>query len=582
MPPVDKRKRNCNYSFLDEKGLVRKRMNGKAVYVEKGDVIIGKVLTKSNKNGEEELIDNSYVIKSGEEGYIDRVLETVTPNGYKLIKVTIRNQKIPEIGDKLASRSAQKGTCLDEDSLITLSSGVSVKIKDINIGDEVWGYNGKGLDISKCTNKQFMGKKETLKITFKNGKQLICTDDHRILTDSGWIEAGKLTKENKIVSSISAPEDSIIDDELDWSLNIPTDIYGVFNLNMSSVKEREKTLKFARILGYTLADGWICYKNNKTPEKGVRGGVSLGTLFDSKLFINDLKHVFENFNYNFKNVPRFYDSKSYAGSCYVYDYPVFVATIISSIEGFPIGKRINLCMTLPTFLENAPKTVIREFLGGLFGGDGCKPYIANNEIQSVEFAWKTKEKNIENLKTIMNTISSMLKKVNVESHIGAPVKRISKAKDKESRCSITISLKRTSEFLNNVGFRYCMDKQNRLCAASTFWQMKSYLGNVEEGFFGNVCKYTGKSWLKEINASEWFSKDYHTVGREDIEIPYFYLPIDKIETHKICNVYDITVDKLESFIANGVVVHNCGLLVPQENMPFSKDGITPDILINSH
>ena len=110
MPPVDKRKRNCNYSFLDEKGLVRKRMNGKAVYVEKGDVIIGKVLTKSNKNGEEELIDNSYVIKSGEEGYIDRVLETVTPNGYKLIKVTIRNQKIPEIGDKLASRSAQKGT----------------------------------------------------------------------------------------------------------------------------------------------------------------------------------------------------------------------------------------------------------------------------------------------------------------------------------------------------------------------------------------------------------------------------------------------------------------------------------------
>lgn len=109
MPPVDKRKRNCNYSFLDEKGLVRKRMNGKAVYVEKGDVIIGKVLTKSNKNGEEELIDNSYVIKSGEEGYIDRVLETVTPNGYKLIKVTIRNQKIPEIGDKLASRSARLG-----------------------------------------------------------------------------------------------------------------------------------------------------------------------------------------------------------------------------------------------------------------------------------------------------------------------------------------------------------------------------------------------------------------------------------------------------------------------------------------
>jgi len=106
MPPVDKRKRNINYSYLDERGMVKKRINGHCVYVEKGDVIIGKTLTKSNKNGEEETIDCSFVIKSGEEGYIDRVIETITPNGYKMIKVVIRNQKIPEIGDKMASRAA--------------------------------------------------------------------------------------------------------------------------------------------------------------------------------------------------------------------------------------------------------------------------------------------------------------------------------------------------------------------------------------------------------------------------------------------------------------------------------------------
>ena len=140
LPPIDKRKRNVNYSFLDANGLVKKRINGKSVYVEKGDVIIGKVLTKSNKNGEEELIDCSYAIKSGEEGVIDRVLETTTASGYKMIKVTIRNPRIPEIGDKFASRSAQKGTCLLENSLVTLSNGTSVKIKDIKINDTVWGW----------------------------------------------------------------------------------------------------------------------------------------------------------------------------------------------------------------------------------------------------------------------------------------------------------------------------------------------------------------------------------------------------------------------------------------------------------
>ena len=94
MPPIEKRKRNVNYSYLDERGIVQKRVNGHAVYVEKGDAVIGKTLTKSNKNGEEETFDCSFIIKSGEEGYIDRVVETITPNGYKMIKIVIRNQKI--------------------------------------------------------------------------------------------------------------------------------------------------------------------------------------------------------------------------------------------------------------------------------------------------------------------------------------------------------------------------------------------------------------------------------------------------------------------------------------------------------
>ena len=110
IPPIDKRKKNANYSFLDENGIVKKRVNGKCVYVEKGDVIIGKTLTKTNKSSlEEEITDVSYVIKSGEEGFIDRIFDTITPNGYKMVKVVIRNNKIPEIGDKLAS--FREGVC---------------------------------------------------------------------------------------------------------------------------------------------------------------------------------------------------------------------------------------------------------------------------------------------------------------------------------------------------------------------------------------------------------------------------------------------------------------------------------------
>ena len=114
IPPLSKRRGDVNYGLLDENGIVRLRhtksvdKNGKvtgggAVYVEKGDVIIGKVTVQSDKSGNEELTDCSLVVDKGEEGYIDRIFTSITPNGYKLVKVIIRKERIIEVGDKAAS-----------------------------------------------------------------------------------------------------------------------------------------------------------------------------------------------------------------------------------------------------------------------------------------------------------------------------------------------------------------------------------------------------------------------------------------------------------------------------------------------
>jgi len=115
LPPLDKRRKDANYSLLDENGIVRlrqsiykdskgKSVGGGAVYVEAGDVIIGKVLIQNMKNEKQEISDNSIVIKKGEEGFIDRIFISTTPNGYKLVKIVIRTERIPEVGDKFASR----------------------------------------------------------------------------------------------------------------------------------------------------------------------------------------------------------------------------------------------------------------------------------------------------------------------------------------------------------------------------------------------------------------------------------------------------------------------------------------------
>ena len=49
-------------------------------------------------------------MKANDEGYVDMNYTGINSEGYKFCKVRVRKNRKPEIGDKLASRSAQKGT----------------------------------------------------------------------------------------------------------------------------------------------------------------------------------------------------------------------------------------------------------------------------------------------------------------------------------------------------------------------------------------------------------------------------------------------------------------------------------------
>jgi len=111
LPKFQYRNRNYDYSHLNGDGLVWK----KNIYLKKNMVIIGRTTKKMIKKEDgvrvAEISDTSIVIKHGEEGYLDKVLSTLNNEGIRIFKVRIRIPRIPEIGDKFASSTAQKGTC---------------------------------------------------------------------------------------------------------------------------------------------------------------------------------------------------------------------------------------------------------------------------------------------------------------------------------------------------------------------------------------------------------------------------------------------------------------------------------------
>ncbi|MCL4379572.1 MAG: DNA-directed RNA polymerase subunit B [Candidatus Marsarchaeota archaeon] len=99
------------YAKLSDDGIVEV-----GTQVDEGDVLIGKVSPPrfleeqtSFGVGEEKSRDNSVSLRAGEEGVVDDVMLSETTGATKIVKVRIRSVKIPEVGDKFASRQAQKG-----------------------------------------------------------------------------------------------------------------------------------------------------------------------------------------------------------------------------------------------------------------------------------------------------------------------------------------------------------------------------------------------------------------------------------------------------------------------------------------
>jgi len=96
----------ASYDKLDEEtGLVKE-----GEYVTEKDIIIGKVIPLKTGDGTAQFKDSSVSIKTNESGYVDRVYTNKDSDNYTFCKVKLRTEKIPEIGDKFASRHAQKGT----------------------------------------------------------------------------------------------------------------------------------------------------------------------------------------------------------------------------------------------------------------------------------------------------------------------------------------------------------------------------------------------------------------------------------------------------------------------------------------
>ena len=520
--------------------------------------------------------------------------------------------------------------CYSAETLLTLHNGLSMKIKNMeNNNIEVIGYDEEkqGLVKAKQTNFMDKGTRPCVEITLEDGRKMICTEDHPVLTEQGeWVKTKDLIiNEDKLKVGITCPEMNIneeINECNNWKLKV-----GDITLKTNTKATYLKTLAFARIIGLLITDGHI-HKDN-------RGFVYLGHKLDVDRFIADLN--------------MFYNCNSYTKEdhCFTINIPHEFMNNIIKLEGLIIGKKVNQAAVLPKFVLDCPKPILREFLGGMFGGDGHTCFLGLHRgkrdiLSSVGFSKSKTKDNIESLKTIMEQIKELLLKFNISEVTIQNPKEISNSKDNKKEknnrvyeINLHLSVNELIQFSQQIGFRYCCHKSQRLEAGVSYKRLRNEVirqhnwivdrvdkitnykairtadptknintKNIIEravkelkeqeallhtyaipttndiydhlikgtkfGKFRSNAFPTAEEFLKQVGALEWFIDDsncaYKQSGSErrsySVEKNSEILPTMNMKVLSRIPVgdkpvYDISVDKVHSFLAEGIVAHNC-------------------------
>ena len=555
-----------------------------------------------------------------------------------------------DIGADVCHLNLHKTFCLAAGTQVALPGGVTRPIEHMLSASHVYGWSEQddGVRPARLEAMVRTGRKSCVQITLQDGRTITCTPDHRVRTTAGWIEAGQLIPANhRIVMGPGLPaEDCNEDAEAEQAFRV---VYDGLELAMSTASSRERTLAFFRLLGATCSDG----TSSRSEDRGrVRERIRLyfGTRLDAERALDDVALLTG-------ARPSIAKSNTFA-----INLPNVLVDAIAAVPGMGMaGKKMDSGRTVPDVIvaTNTPRAVLREFLGALFGGDGCAPTIvhlvkAPPTLKGVRLSQTHRDPAL--LAHAQTQICASLRRLGVEAVpdriVRVPASRIANHGG-EPRWSGPIMVVDSLAFAERVGFRYCAHKTTRLSAAAAFWRMKrtvnsqrvdvakrafatvaatgfilsgpkpvwasavagayqevaaggpilspyyaSFAGtrrvskqvviNTIEGqkatepglrrtnrrvlaaAVGRGGERTGvpalKDFLAEIGAASWFNKHTsrgasykvtYAAAQEAVVEPTFHLGVVDVRPAGEQVVYDLTVDELHSFLANGAVVHNC-------------------------
>jgi len=312
------------------------------------------------------------------------------------------------------------------------------------------------------------GIRHCVQITLEDGRTLELTGDHRVLTSEGWIPAEELVlNQSRLVCSVDFPLSDL--EVSNWRLQL-----GEFTFTMDSAHAISRSLALARVLGYMLADGSCSFP--------YRASCSLDHSLDVESFSQDLHLIFN-------LAPAAVYLPNEHRNTYEVLFPKPMVDLFNQLDTFG-SNRTGEHISFPAFImdPNLPLSFLREFLGGLFGGDGRAPVPSCSRLHdgfdSVYLCCSRTKQQLGSLNTYLNNLHSLLQRINiVVASIDQPVEHSGSYSDKTAGIDLEANEKKYQQriiigraelvkFNDSIGFRHCVHKQQRLAVATTWYRYR--------------------------------------------------------------------------------------------------------------
>lgn len=488
-----------------------------------------------------------------------------TPANRRGKQIKIRLVQMSQLGFVCPVETPEGEQCLTTDTPVLKPDGSWSQIGDMRDGDNVItvdpnNYTRENSEIHSSFQYHTKERaKKLYRLTTVNGRTIRATEDHPFLTQDGWKTVDQIGLSDKVcVYPVMGPVSNKVSERVILDRNLFTKkITGVVKASLINthlkVLEEKKILPLlstsplipvlARMGGYTLAGGTLAVYND-IPTLSE----SFGQKADAESFEDDVERLGFNkvtIGYRETEITDKNTGRLTTHHTYKVQHTSALASLMIAL-GISYGKKTSVPRKpVPHWIMNGSDLTKREFVSGFQGGDGTAIQYSKRKgkVRAYNFTIGETIQYIEP-KYKNSMYKFMLQMEMLIRDLGVEVTRVILREDLNSSNLVAlydISRKGMNlvKYMDTIGYRYCLTKFQKGMVVAEYLKYKHKMINMRE----------------KLKTIEEF------LATNSVVDDYIFLQLEKKELVNPDYVADFTtVSQNHSFVANGFVTHNCGLV----------------------